>query len=293
MAARISLNHGTNGSSDLFARAVRAAANRHKTPHINISFSLISMYKACPRQVLYRLVLPEVPQNQAPFIGGSVSHKLIEKWATEMDYAPGWMSAVYEDFYAEFESKQEILVYRPTIGAQPQNEWGCATDREFQLEKVRRCVEGFEQIAMELQLREHGAQYERWITRHVRDIFYIKGSVDIYDYVTRNIYDIKSSTSSSYGDTLQLKFYALLVTMVDKTLPAMSQFLLPILENPYRQQVKPTAETNREVLTEVSVIMDKISAGVFPTTPGRACHTCAYKSYCPIYGGKFDPEEHI
>lgn len=292
---QVFLNPDTKESQELFAKALMAAANRHKTPHINISFSLLSMFKSCPRQAMLRLILPEAPQNQAPFIGGSVSHKLIEYWGTQTNYEPGWMQENVIRFYEEFEAKQEILKYRNYIGAMARNEWGCSTDREFQIEKARRCVIGFEQIAARLNLKRHGARFERWMSKKIgTSIYNIKGSVDIYDPITNSIYDVKASATPGYGDPLQLKMYAFLTFLIDKQMPAKAQFLLPILDDPFKLAVIPDGDTNKEVLAIVGDFIRHIQAGDFPVTPSsQACYTCSYKGSCPVFGGVFKPEDHL
>jgi CRISPR/Cas system-associated exonuclease Cas4 (RecB family) len=258
----------------------------------SISFSLLRAMKLCPRQAFLSIAVDRKDsyENEADTIGPSTVHSVFENWLKQGSFTKGWMVEQVEAEFVRREKNAKFVEFRRKPPAKAV-EWGIKSDRQFQIEKARRAVVGLEQFVYDYDLNTHQLQAERWVTVNVPDSnIRLRGCIDLWDDTMSSLYDIKVTEDTSYGDVMQLTFYALLMHYARNELPKKMGFIYPLAP---RNKVFKRVDLKQEYMSEILVrIRDFVRAYEeleFPATPvnTNVCYRCAFKSFCPRFGGSF------
>ena len=108
------------------------------------------------------------------------------------------------------------------------------------------------------------------------------GGWDVFDKTARTIYDIKVSTSPTYGDTGQLETYALMASLQGEPVGS-AAFISPLIP----KKVRTHKITDEVLVRRQKLLMGALAAmkaGVRPVArPGKHCFLCDFNrtSHCP------------
>lgn len=269
------------------------AARKNK---VNISYSLMNSLTQCGYRTFLDNISPRdsSPQNHRNFIAGTALHKMFEDWANVHKYARGWMENPENAqlYFEEACRAAPLLIWQKELSDKIRTAWNVQTDEQYQLAKVVRGAKAFPAIAMSLRFQEHNVRLERWMTVPFagETQFQLKGAADIWDPVTKSLYDTKVTENTQYGSPLQLMTYATMVLALDGRLPNYVAFIYPIVpKNHVRGGFKPANTQVHGLLTTVAGHIDTIKKGAFlpePISPNE-CFNCPFKRACPRFGAPY------
>ena len=256
----------------IFTRIARWAKEFHPaTPEpLRLSSSAVENYRKCPQRYLFGYLwsLKEGPRATLSF--GSVMHTTIRRFLEQLKkgaklpfaevqriYETEWSSAGYEDEYQEAEYKkdglEQLKVFHAAVLADPP----AILDQE----------KGFE-----LPLANNVI-----LTGRMDQVNSLgREDVEIVDYKTG-----KPRKEADARKDLQLSIYALAAKEIFEWKPV--RLVFHYLQD---NSTQATARDARQIDGAEKTVQETaadIRAREFPTRPGYACRSCAYKPICPAY----------
>ena len=237
---------------------------------MNVSWTRYDTYKTC--SLKYHLTYQakvKTYKSILQFIPGRVVHDIMEAWGKN-DFASGFVT---RNFINSILGKN--LVGVKSVNQQKYNEMYL---------KIVKALKGSARVYAELGIPKHRISVEPRFNIPLGDSgqHFIIGGWDVLDLDTQTVYDLKVTTSTSYGDPGQLETYAVASSLVGQPVKR-GAFILPLLSKKLRAyDFTPDLLKAREnELLKSAVVM---TAGVQPTpNPGNHCFMCDYNgtSHCP------------
>ena len=247
-----------------------------------LSPSRISSFENCPLQFRFASVegLPQPPGIHA--VKGNVVHRALEllfgleRAERTRDAAHKFMGVARE----EYEPTYEITGLNLT-DAQLHSFWSECSD----------LVDGY--LAMEDPREVHGVEQEIFVTADLGP-FALRGYVDRLERrpdgaIVITDYKTGKSPNPNYpdGKMKQLEMYAYMLREMRGELASLLQ--LYYVKDGTKNLATPSEQSMNFVRTRTTAMFTTIAkactTGNFPTKKGGLCNFCAYKDWCPEFGG--------
>ena len=122
---RVSLDNQKNFS---YKDEILSVVNKQKTPHINISYSLLDKFRPMPSccfssNSLFLVVWH--PRMLRPLLVGQLLTSFFEFWAKNTNYAEHWLLKNYKQYFEGYEHDCAALDYSTEkLGREAINDWG-------------------------------------------------------------------------------------------------------------------------------------------------------------------------
>ena len=260
----------------IFSRIAAWAETFHPAPFepLTLNPSAVAGYRACPQQYLFERMWSLRGTPKATYTFGRVMHGTIRRVMTEFKkghrlafddvqriYEMEWSDVGFEDDYQKEEYKRDGLEQLRTFHATMLASEPVVLEQEKTFE-----------LALENNVMVNG---------RIDQINSLGGSarskdVEIVDYKTG-----KPRKPKEAAKDLQLSVYALAVKEILELNPV--RLVFHYLENNERQETTRDAKQLREAQAVVLETAADIRAGEFPTRPGFACRSCAFRPICPAH----------
>lgn len=243
---------------------------------MRISWSQLQCYLACPLQYQLRYVdRLRRPRDRRPFVVGSTVHTLVQAWA----------SAGYPaEFFAS--------AARPALEAQCA---GLSLSNASRLALLRQALEAAmvaARLYREQQFAGHGARIEQRFNVALEglDGHRIGGAVDVYDPVTRTIWDLKCSVGTASADVRQLWTYTLALRQLGQIVERVG-FLYPLRASLVEVFAVDEAAVEEQRTRLGDLARTAIAAPEAVALPGPACYWCEFhrQSECPATAARVPP----
>lgn len=240
----------------------------NKVRSTSLSWSKYLSLKSCPLQ--YSLIYEQeilMPKPKIPFLVGSVVHDAIKIWASRR-YPIGFIEGL------------SISLFRNQARYMNLGHKGIYT------KLLRRSINGAyiaSRIYRLLQFPEHKAMIEERFKVPLPNDNLLVGIIDVYDPITKTIYDLKMHIKSNILDRDQILTYSLAKILQDRKVKQMG-FILPFKLN--KVKIEPITKNDIDThYKKLLITLKNIKTGIKPIpTKGRHCFFCGFKKtqYCSV-----------
>ena len=161
-----------------------------------ISHTFLEAYKKCQKMAWLQYIKKVIPNEKIDkrnFLVGIVADWLFKKWATDMEFQPGWMETKSSIMYDWFESKNFVR-YKG---------W---EDRPLMKRKLQESTQKLEECVFELKFDEKRMDLQRSF-KYSEDGVDFYGKMDIWFPDEKQVVDLKITKYKKWLKPEQLQFY--------------------------------------------------------------------------------------
>ena len=242
-----------------------------KSNILKISWSRFNCYSTCGLQYYLRYDKRiRMPQPRTPFLVGLAVHRAVEAWVNRR----------YPSNYIETEVGRTFAGLAEGLNV--------TTDKRN--EYLRRSVKGAmlaEHTYRALELEDHKARIEEWFNVKPKEFaanHRLVGGFDIFDPVTKTVYDLKMHTSRNTSDERQLHTYAVALDAIGDKVERVG-YITPLLRK--KVTTKPidydTIRAHSSVMAQAAIGMHLGQYDHEPN-PDSHCFSCEFNKtrYCSV-----------